>query len=58
MINNCSHVKVGYLIQNADVTEICDVCNDIECIESHKLILKEELKEFASSTIPLLQDCF
>lgn len=46
------------MIQNADVIEVCDICNDIECIESHKLILKQELDEFTSTTIPLIQDCY
>lgn len=28
------------------IKEVCDICNDIECIESHKFILKTDLLDF------------
>ncbi|CAK81621.1 unnamed protein product (macronuclear) [Paramecium tetraurelia] len=54
MINNCSHQKVGYLLERSDIKEVCDLCYDIDCIESHKFVQKVELSDFISKTLPLL----
>ncbi|CAD8068653.1 unnamed protein product [Paramecium primaurelia] len=54
MIINCSHQKIGYLIEQQMIKEVCDICNDIECIESHKFILKTDLLDFQQKALPLL----
>ncbi|CAD8092216.1 unnamed protein product [Paramecium sonneborni] len=54
MIKNCSHQKVGYLLERSDIKEVCDLCYDVDCIESHKFVQKVELSDFISKTLPLL----
>ncbi|CAD8166079.1 unnamed protein product [Paramecium octaurelia] len=56
MIINCSHQKIGYLIEQQMIKEVCDICNDIECIESHKFVLKADLMDFQQKALPLLKE--
>ena len=54
MIKNCSHEKVGYLLERSDIKEVCELCYDIDCIASHKFVYKVELSDFITKTLPLL----
>lgn len=47
MLNNCSHEKIGYLLDKSGIQEVCNTCFDIECVESHKFFLKSELQSFS-----------